>query len=137
MTHFGPKSARFPCENANLPHCTYFIHIHGPSLPTLPPSSPTPRLFLQCSGRGGPGWLQRGGARVWRGEGPRSGTLGPDPHLVWSSLLPGCFKPWVLFCPTFCVKSSGPFLDRFWSIPCLLLDNLVSFHPILVNFSQA
>ena len=21
------KSARFPCENANLPHCTYFTHI--------------------------------------------------------------------------------------------------------------
>ena len=23
------KSARFPCENANLPHCTYFTHIRG------------------------------------------------------------------------------------------------------------
>ena len=29
MTHFGPKSARFPCENANLPHCTYFTHTRG------------------------------------------------------------------------------------------------------------
>ena len=44
------KSARFPCENANLPHCTYFTHIRPllgkasenavgpwPSLPTSPP----------------------------------------------------------------------------------------------------
>ena len=29
MTHFGPKSARFPCKDANLPHCTYFTHIRG------------------------------------------------------------------------------------------------------------
>ena len=25
-----PQSARFPCENANLPHCTYFTHIPPP-----------------------------------------------------------------------------------------------------------
>ena len=24
---FGSKNTRFPCENANLPHCTYFTHI--------------------------------------------------------------------------------------------------------------
>ena len=29
MTDFRPKSARFPCENANLPHCAYFTHIRG------------------------------------------------------------------------------------------------------------
>ena len=32
MTHFGPqKSARLPCENANVPHCAYFTRV--PPLP--------------------------------------------------------------------------------------------------------
>ena len=36
VTHFGPpKSARFPCRNANLPHCTYFTHIPAPPLPSF------------------------------------------------------------------------------------------------------
>ena len=33
MARFGPKSVRFPCENANLPHCTYFTHIRGSRTP--------------------------------------------------------------------------------------------------------
>ena len=41
-----------------------------------------------------------------------------------------------LFCPTFHAKSSRPLSINFCNCPCLLLDYLVSFHPILVKFSQ-
>ena len=44
---------------------------------------------------------------------------------------------WVLFCPTFCAKSSGAPLARFYqfSLPCP--GQLVCFQPILVEVSQA
>ena len=32
MTHFGAKSAQFPCQNANLPNCTYSRIYHGGGL---------------------------------------------------------------------------------------------------------
>ena len=38
--------------------------------------------------------------------------------------------------PTFCAKSSGPVQSMFIDFPCLLLDNVVSFHQILVDFSE-
>ena len=41
----------------------------------------------------------------------------------------------VLFCPTFCAKSSGPLLVIFL-IFILLLGNFVTFHQILVKISQ-
>ena len=44
-----PKSERFPCENANLPHCTYFTHIHPPPGSSLP---------------GAGGGVQKGGGHI-------------------------------------------------------------------------
>ena len=43
MAHFGQNSARFPCENANLPHCAYFTHIPPP-----PPKKKLIFIHLQC-----------------------------------------------------------------------------------------
>ena len=41
------KCARFPCENANLPHCTYFTHIPPPPPVALPRSIQLRGWYLQ------------------------------------------------------------------------------------------
>ena len=41
-TIFEEKSARFPCQNANLPHCTYFTHVPPPNSRKHPPGPSHP-----------------------------------------------------------------------------------------------
>ena len=69
------------------PHCNWrtLPSSQSPSLPALSlPSSPHPPwLFLQGSGRGGPGWWGGGvlGRKGVEGGGASKRHLGPDPHL--------------------------------------------------------
>ena len=73
QTDFRPKNARFPCEKANLPHCTYFTHMGGGAKIFFFGAEIPTQITNYLGGRFGYFFLLGGAKRGVRGDSERGG----------------------------------------------------------------